>query len=107
MTNCHFTVCIFESGHDIKNLTTSSYSVPLETLNTKLEVIPPNDAEGDTFQVKTTLSRLIFPQGLAKILLGIPMDLVLNFLQRADRELSEMYTFTLSGALFFSYGNLF
>ena len=25
--NCNFTVGIFESNHDIKNLTTSSYSV--------------------------------------------------------------------------------
>ena len=41
--NCNFTVCIFESRHDIKNLTTSSYSVPLKTPKTKLEVIPRKD----------------------------------------------------------------
>ena len=59
--NCHFTVCIFESGHDIKNLTASSYSVPLKTPKTKLEVLPPKDVEGDKFQVKTTTSPQIFP----------------------------------------------
>ena len=40
---------LFESRHDIKNLTTSSYSVPLKSQKTKLEVIPPKDVEGDTF----------------------------------------------------------
>ena len=30
-----------------------------------------------------------FPSGLAKILLGVPMDPILNFLERADKELSE------------------
>ena len=70
-TNFNLTVCIFESRHDIKNLTTSSYSVPLKTLKTKLEEIPPKDAEGDTFKVNI-LSAQIFPKGLAKILLGIP-----------------------------------
>ena len=39
------------------------------------------------FKVKTTLSREIFPKGLAKILLGIPMDPILNFSEGADREL--------------------
>ena len=48
-TNCNLTVCIFESRHDVKNLTAASYSVPLKTLNTKLEVIPPKNVEGDTF----------------------------------------------------------
>ena len=67
------------SKHDIKNLTASSYSVPLKTPKTKLEVPPPKDVEGDTLLVKTTLSRQIFPQGLAKILLGTAMDPILNF----------------------------
>ena len=48
-TNCYLNVCIFESRHDIKNLAISSVSVPLKTLKTKFEVIPPNDVEGDTF----------------------------------------------------------
>ena len=39
--------------------------------------------------MKTTPSRQIFPEGLAKILLGITMDPNLHFLKRADRELSE------------------
>ena len=52
-TNFNLTVCIFESRHDIKNLTTSSYAVPLKTPKTELEVIPPKDEEGDTFKVKT------------------------------------------------------
>ena len=42
------------SKHDAENLTVSSYSVPLKTPNTKLEVIPPQGAERDTVQVKTT-----------------------------------------------------
>ena len=37
------------SKHDIKNLTASSYSVPLKTQKTKLEKISPKDVEGDTF----------------------------------------------------------
>ena len=73
----------------IKSLTVSSYSVLLKTPNTKLEVIPPKDVEGDTFQVKTTPLRQIFLKGLAKTLLGLPVNLILNFLERADRELSE------------------
>ena len=77
--SCNLTVCIFDSRHDIKNLTTSSYSVPSKTPKTKLEVIPPKDVEEDTFQVKTSPSRRIFPKWLAKILLGIPMDPILNF----------------------------
>ena len=49
-TNCNLTVCIFESRHDIKNLTAGSpYSVPLKTPKIKSEVIPPKDVEGDTF----------------------------------------------------------
>ena len=47
--NCNFTVCIFDGRHHIKNLTASSYSVPLKTAKTKLEIIPPKDVEGDTF----------------------------------------------------------
>ena len=43
--------------------------------------------------MKTTLSPQIFPKGLAKILLGIPMDPILKFLQRADRQLSEKVHF--------------
>ena len=42
-----------------------------------------------TSEAKTTLSQQIFPKGLAKVLLAIPMDPILNFLERADRELSE------------------
>ena len=38
------------SKHDVKNLTASSYSVPLKTPQTKLEVIPPKDVEGGTFK---------------------------------------------------------
>ena len=48
-TNCNLTVCSFESRHDIKNLTSSSYFVPLKTSKTKLEVFPSKDVEGDTF----------------------------------------------------------
>ena len=44
-----------------------------------MEVIPPKDVELDTFLVKTTLSRQIFPEELTKSLLGIPMDPILNF----------------------------
>ena len=47
--NCDLPVCVFESRHDIKNLTASSYSVPLKTPKTKLEGIPPKDEEGDIF----------------------------------------------------------
>ena len=50
-TNCQQIVifCIFQSRHDIKNLTASSYSVLLKSPNTKLEVISPKDEEEDTF----------------------------------------------------------
>ena len=49
-----------------------------------------------------------FPKGHAKILLGTPMDPILNFLERADRELSEnvyfcpflVYSFLAMGACF-------
>ena len=37
--------------------------------------------------MKTAPSRQIFPKELAKILLGIPMDPILSFLERGDREL--------------------
>ena len=47
-TNCNLTTCIFESRHGIKNLTSSSYSVPLKTPKTNLEVIPPKYVEGNT-----------------------------------------------------------
>ena len=63
--------------------------LPLKTPKTKLEVIPPKDVEGDTLLVKTAPWQQVFPEGLAKILLGIPVDPVLNFLERADREPSE------------------
>ena len=39
--------------------------------------------------VKSTPSQKIFPNLLAKILMGIAMDPILNFLERAERELSE------------------
>ena len=39
--------------------------------------------------MKTTPSQQIFPKVLSKILLGIPVDPILNFLERADRELSK------------------
>ena len=34
--------------------------------------------------MKATPSRQSFPEELAKILLGIPLDPILNFLERAD-----------------------
>ena len=68
-----------KSKHNIIDLTTTSYSVPLKTPNTKLEVIPPTDIEGDRFLVKTTSLRQIFHKGIAKILLGIAMELILIF----------------------------
>ena len=43
--------------------------------------------------MKTTPSQQIFPKGLAKILLGISMDLIVNFLERKDRELLEIVYF--------------
>ena len=73
----------------MKNLIARSYSVPLKIPKTKLEVIPPKYAEGDSFQVKTTPSQQIFPEGIARSLLVIFMDPILNFLERAGRELSE------------------
>ena len=88
-TNCNLSVCIFESRHDIKNLTASSVSVPLKTIKTKFEVISPKDVDEDTFQEKTAPLRQISPKALSKIVLVIPMDPILNFLERADRELSE------------------
>ena len=49
--NCNLTVCFFfkKSRHDIKNLTASSYSVPLKTPKPKLEVIPLKDLGEYTF----------------------------------------------------------
>ena len=47
--NCNLTAFIFESRHDLENLTAGSYSVPLKILKTKLEVIPPKGVDGDTF----------------------------------------------------------
>ena len=78
-------------------MTTSCYSVPLKTPRTKLQVIPPKDAEEDTFQVKTTPSRKTFPEVLIRSLLGIPMDPILNTSERADKELSENVYFNPSG----------
>ena len=49
LTNCNLTICNFESKHEIKNMTLSSVPLPLKTLKTKFEVIPPKDVEGDTF----------------------------------------------------------
>ena len=41
--------------------------------------------------MKTNLSQQFYSKGLPKILLlGIPMDPIFNFLERADRELSEI-----------------
>ena len=48
-------------------MTGSSVSVPLTTLQTKFEVIPPEDEGVDKFEVKATLFRQTFPNELAKI----------------------------------------
>ena len=47
--------------------------------------------------MKTTVLRQIFPKGLAKILLRVPMDPVLNCVERKDRrKLSEnIYFYSL------------
>ena len=37
------------SKQDIKDLNGSSVSLPLKTLKTEFEVIPPKDVEADTF----------------------------------------------------------
>ena len=63
--------------------------MPLKTPKTKLEGIFPKDVEEDTCQVKTTLLRQTFPEGLSNILLGIPKDPIFTFLDRVDRKLSE------------------
>ena len=84
-----------KSKHSIIDLTTTSYSVPLKTPKTKLEVIPPTDLEGDTFLVKTTSLRQIFHKGLAKILLGITMDLILIFWKEQTKSFKKIYTFAL------------
>ena len=69
------------------NLGPSSVSVPLNTRKTKFEEIPLKDIEGDTFQVKTTPLRQIFPERLAKILLGIDQYLMLS--QHSNKALVE------------------
>ena len=79
------------SKHDIKNLTASSVSVPPKTSKTKCEVIPPKDVEEDTSYVITTPSQKISP----KLSLVVPMDPILNFLERTDRDLSENIYFYL------------
>ena len=82
------------SKHDIENLTASTYSEPLKTPRTKLEVIPPNDVDGDTFYVTTNRNKY-FLNGLLKFYRGILMDPFFNFLERADKELSENIYFYL------------
>ena len=39
---------------------------------------------GDTFQVNTTPLRQISPTGFTKFFLGKAMDLILNFLEKAE-----------------------
>ena len=46
--------------------------------------------------MKTTLLRQIFPERLAKILLGTAMNSILSYSKRADREVSENIDFYLS-----------
>ena len=77
---------------DIKRLTEGSVSKPMKTPKTKFEVSPPKNVV-DTFQVKTTPEQQIFPEGLTKILLGVPMNPIFNFFERADIELSESIYF--------------
>ena len=84
-----------KSKHYIIDLTTTSYSVPLKTTKTKLEVIVPTDIEGDTFLMKTTSLGQIFHKGLAKILLGITMDLILIFWKEQTKSFQKIYTFAL------------
>ena len=69
-----------------KNLTTSSVLVPLDTPKIKFEVIHLKDVDGDTFQVKTTLSQQISPGGLAKILFGSHFKFLEKSKQRAFRK---------------------
>ena len=47
--------------------------------------------------MKSAPSRQILPEGLAKVLLGIPMDPILNFLERADRAFRKYVLLPLSG----------
>ena len=72
-------LCVFESRHDIKNLTASSNSVSLKTTKPKLEVIPPEDVLRRYILSEHHSMRKSFPKVLAKYLLGISMDPVLNF----------------------------
>ena len=62
---------------------------------TTFGVISPKDVGGDTFWVNTTLLQQISPIGLAKILLGRAMDLILNFLEMAEDQLSQNVYFYL------------
>ena len=96
-----------KSKHSIIDLTTTSYSVPLKTPMTKLEVIPSTDIEGDTFLVKTTSLRQIFHKGLAKILLDIPMDLILMFESSKQRAFRKSILLPSSGVQSLSCSYLF
>ena len=84
-TNCNLTVCIFESGHDIKNLTED-----------KLRSNPSKRCRRRYIWSEDSQSRQIFPKELAIILLGIPMDPILNFLERAEKErFQKLYVLTI------------
>ena len=43
--------------------------------------------------MKTIWTWQIFPKGLAKISLGIPVDPILNFLERAAESFQKIYSF--------------
>ena len=69
--------------------------MPLKAPKTSFEVITPKDVEKDRFSVKSTSSVQVSSHGLVKILLGTPIDLILNILKREDRKLSENAYFYL------------
>ena len=81
------------SKHDIENLTASTYSEPLKTPMTKLEVIPPNDVDGDTFYVTTNRNKY-FLNGSLKFYRGILMDPFLTFWKEQTKNFQKIYTFT-------------
>ena len=82
-TNCNLAVCISESRHDTKNLT--AIEDPKDKIRSNFfKRCRRRYIFSEDYSVATD-----FPKGFAKILLGTPMDRILNFLERADRELSE------------------
>ena len=89
-------------GQTRQNLIKNKYQILTYYINNTYAKLAPNTPQNKKIkEIMRYTGGHPFPDGLVKILLGIPIGPILNFLERTERELSENVSFAFFWCIVF------